>query len=137
MTDPSRPAPLIALPADPPRDFRGEWTVDEVRRGAFSEHAGILRSLPVAVAVPEDASDVAALVRWAAEHGIALVPRAAGTGMPGGNIGPGIAVDLKTRFGTIDPVDADRQTARVQPGATLGDLNRAAAPHGLQFPVDP
>ena len=74
--------------------------------------SGILRSLPVAVAVPEDADDVAALMRWAAEHGIALVPRAAGTGMPGGNIGPGIAVDLKTRFGTIGPVDVERRTAR-------------------------
>jgi FAD/FMN-containing dehydrogenase len=104
--DPSRPAPSILLPADPPRDFRGEWTVDEARRGAYAEHAGILRSLPVAVAVPEDADDVAALMRWAAEHGIALVPRAAGTGMPGGNIGPGIAVDLKTRFGAVGRVDA-------------------------------
>jgi FAD/FMN-containing dehydrogenase len=135
--DPSRPAPSVLLPADPPRDFRGEWTVDEERRGAYAEHAGILRALPVAVAVPEDADDVAALTRWAAEHGIALVPRAAGTGMPGGNIGPGIAVDLRTRFGSVGRVDAERRTAEIQPGATLGGLNRAAAPHGLQFPVDP
>lgn len=135
--DPVRPPPPILLPADPPRDFRGEWTVDEARRGAFSEHAGILRTLPVAVGVPEEADDVAALARWAAGHRIALVPRAAGTGMPGGNIGPGVAVDLKTRFGSIESVDAERRTARVQPGATLGELNRAAAAHGLHFPVDP
>ena len=108
-----------------------------LRRGAFAEHAGILRALPVAVAVPEDADDVAVLMRWAAEHGIALVPRAAGTGMPGGNIGPGVAVDLRDALRRRGPVDAERRTARIQPGATLGELNRAAAPHGLQFPVDP
>jgi FAD/FMN-containing dehydrogenase len=129
--------PGIILPADPPRGFRGEWTADEVRRGSFAEHAGILRALPVAVAVPADAGDVAALARWASEHGIGLVPRAAGTGMPGGNIGPGVAVDLRTHFGGIGRVDAERRTARIQPGATLGELNRAAAPAGLQFPVDP
>ncbi|HEV3050830.1 MAG TPA: FAD-dependent oxidoreductase, partial [Longimicrobium sp.] len=136
MTPTPVPAHII-LPADPPREFRGEWTLDEVRRGSFSEHAGILRALPVAVAAPADAEDVAALARWASGHGIALVPRAAGTGMPGGNVGPGVAVDLKTRFGGIGPVDAERRTARVQPGATLGELNRAVAPAGLQFPVDP
>jgi FAD/FMN-containing dehydrogenase len=135
--DTRHPAPGITLPADPPHGFRGEWTVDEARRGAFSEHAGILRALPVAVAVPEDADDVAALARWASGHGIALVPRAGGTGMPGGNVGPGVAVDLRTGFGAIGPVDAVRRTVHIQPGATLGDLNRAAAPHGLQFPVDP
>ncbi|HEU0301372.1 MAG TPA: FAD-binding oxidoreductase [Longimicrobium sp.] len=134
MTD--VPASVI-LPADPPRGFRGEWAVDEVRRGEYAEHSGILRALPAALAVPEDAEDVAALVRWAAEHGIALVPRAAGTGMPGGNVGPGIAVDFKTRFGLVESVDADRRIARIQPGATLARLNAAAAPHGLHFPVDP
>ena len=131
------PLAAILLPANPPRDFRGEWTVDEGRRGAYAEHAGILRALPVAVAVPEDADDVAALVRWAAEHRIALVPRAAGTGMPGGNVGPGVAVDLKTNFGSVVSVDAERRIARIEPGATLGELNRAAAAHGLHFPVDP
>ncbi|MBW3572175.1 MAG: FAD-binding oxidoreductase [Gemmatimonadetes bacterium] len=133
----SSPTPPVRLPADPPRDFRGEWTVDAQRRGDHAEHAGILRALPVAVAVPQDADDVAALARWAAEHRIALVPRAAATGMPGGNVGPGIAVDLKTHFGTLGRVDAERRTARLQPGATLGALNRAAAADGLHFPVDP
>ena len=133
----AEPSAPPALPAEPPRDFRGEWAVDEARRGAFAEHAGILRALPAAVAVPEDADDVAALVRWAAEHRIPLVPRAAGTGMPGGSVGPGVAVDVKARFRGVGPVDAERRTARVQPGASLAELNRAAAPHGLQFPVDP
>ncbi|HEX8393676.1 MAG TPA: FAD-binding oxidoreductase [Longimicrobium sp.] len=121
----------------PPAAFRGAFSVEQARRTAFSEHAGILRSVPSAVAVPVDADDVAEIVRWAAENGLALVPRAAGTGMPGGNIGPGVAVDLLTEFRRIGPVDAARRTVRVEPGATLAAVNAAAAPSGLHFPPDP
>lgn len=127
----------FSLPAAPPEDFRGEWIVDELRRGAFAEHSGILRALPAAVAVPVDADDAAGLVRWAAEHRVPLVPRSAGTGMPGGNVGPGVAVDLRTQFDAVGWVDAEGRRARVLPGATLGRLNAAAADDGLHFPVDP
>jgi FAD/FMN-containing dehydrogenase len=125
-----------AFPA-PPAGFRGAFSVEEARRTEFSEHSGILRAVPSAVAVPEDADDVAAIVRWAAENGLALVPRSAGTGMPGGNIGPGVAIDLMTHFRRIEPVDAERRTVRLQPGATLAEVNAAAAAHGLHFPPDP
>ncbi|HEX5727774.1 MAG TPA: FAD-linked oxidase C-terminal domain-containing protein, partial [Longimicrobiaceae bacterium] len=63
--------------------------------------------------------------------------RAAGTGMPGGNVGPGVAVDLRTHFRAPPAVDPAARTARVEPGVTLHALNAAAAPHGLHFPVDP
>jgi FAD/FMN-containing dehydrogenase len=136
MADASNPAPFT-LPAGPPPGFRGEWAIEEPRRIAFSEHSGILRALPVAVAVPEDADDVAALAGWAAAHRVPLVPRAAGTGMPGGNVGPGVAVDLRTAFDAVGWVDAEGRRARVLPGATLHQLNAAAAEDGLHFPVDP
>lgn len=135
MTD--RSPATLTLPAGRPAGFRGAWGVDEERRAEFAEHSGILRALPLAVAVPEDADDVAALVRWASFHGVPLVPRAAGTGMPGGSIGPGVSVDLRTGFDAVGGVDAARQRARVLPGATLHQLNAAAADDGLHFPVDP
>jgi FAD/FMN-containing dehydrogenase len=130
-------APAIVLPGSPPEGFRGGWMVDEHHRGAFAEHSGVLRSLPAAVAVPEDADDVALLAAWASAHGVPLVPRAAGTGMPGGTVGPGVAVDLRSAFDAVGWVDAQRRRARVLPGATLARLNAAAADDGLHFPVDP
>ncbi|HET6229236.1 MAG TPA: FAD-binding oxidoreductase [Longimicrobiaceae bacterium] len=117
--------------------FRGRLVGDEAGRLPFAEASGILRALPAGVAVPGDADDVAALVRWAAETGTPLVPRGAGTGMPGGNVGAGVAVDLMSGFREVGPVDVERKTARVQPGGTLDELNAAAVPHGLHFPVDP
>ena len=129
---PPRQGPL----ARPLTGFRGELVFDEARRRPFGDASGILRALPDAVAVPADADDVAAFVRWAAEGGVALVPRGAGTGMPGGNVGAGVSVDLVSSFRSVE-VFADRRIARVGPGATLAQVNAAAAPHGLHFPVDP
>ncbi len=120
-----------------PTGFRGRFLLGEEERAPFSRASGILSQLPHAVAVPEDAEDVAALVRWAASTGIPLVPRAAGTGMPGGNVGGGVAVDLMTGFRSIGVPDPARREVRVRPGATLGELNAACTPFGLHFPVDP
>ncbi|HEU4452557.1 MAG TPA: FAD-binding oxidoreductase, partial [Longimicrobium sp.] len=124
-------------PGEPITGFRGELLFDEARRAPFGDASGILRALPDAVAVPADAEDAAALVRWAAARRVALVPRGAGTGMPGGNVGAGVSVDLVTRFRSVGAIDPARRTARVEPGVTLAALNAATAPHGLAFPVDP
>lgn len=132
-----RPAPPAEPAPAPFPGFRGEWVEDEPGRRAFAVASGILSLLPRAVAVPRDADDVAALVRWAASTGTPLVPRGAGTGMPGGNVGGGVSVDLVTHFRAAPEIDAAARTARVGPGTTLGELNGAAAPHGLHFPVDP
>ncbi len=127
----------IDLPAGAIPGFRGAFHRGEAERAPFGDASGILRSVPAGVAVPADAEDVAALAAWAWESRTPLVPRGAGTGMPGGNVGAGVAVDLVSSFRAVGPVDPGRRTARVEPGATLDELNAAAAPHGLQFPVDP
>ncbi|HLL45325.1 MAG TPA: FAD-binding oxidoreductase [Longimicrobiaceae bacterium] len=120
-----------------PADFRGAFLRDPETRGPFGAASGILRMTPDAVATPEDAADLAALVRWAGRTRTALVPRGAGTGMPGGNVGSGVAVDLVARFRGVEEVDAEARLARLRPGTTLAELNAACAPHGLHFPVDP
>jgi FAD/FMN-containing dehydrogenase len=121
----------------PPTDFRGAFHLAEGGRRPFGDASGIIRALPDAAAIPRDGDDVAALVRWAAAHRVPLVPRGAGTGMPGGNVGAGVAVDLLSHFRETGPVDAGARRARVGPGATLVELNAAAAPHALRFPADP
>jgi FAD/FMN-containing dehydrogenase len=123
------------LPSD--FDFRGEFLLDEDDRARFADASGILRAVPRAVAVPVDAQDLARLIRWAAATTTPLIPRGAGTGMPGGNVGPGVAVDLFSHFREIGPPDTEANRIRVQPGMTLAALNRACAPAGLRFPPDP
>jgi len=108
-----------------------------VARALYAEGAGIFRVLPRAVAVPDDLADLVALVRWAAAGGIPLVPRAAGSGMPGGNVGPGVVVDLTRALREPPVVDAAAGRARCGAAVTYQALNAAATAHGLRLPPDP
>ena len=120
-----------------PPGLRGEFRSDDVARALYSEGAGIFRILPEAVAVPKDVSDLALLVRWAAERGVALVPRGAGSGMQGGNVGAGVVVDLTRACLDTPVIDLEAQTARCGASVTYRALNGAAQPHGLHLPPDP
>jgi FAD/FMN-containing dehydrogenase len=121
---------------DPSTGFRGIFRDDASARAVYSEAAGIAQVLPRAVAVPVDADDVAALVRWAASTGAPLVPRGSGSSMAGGAIGDGVIVDL-SRLSSLEPVDVSRRTIRCGPGALRDQVDAAARAFGLQFPVDP
>jgi FAD/FMN-containing dehydrogenase len=120
-----------------PAGFRGDFRADDVARALYSEGAGIFRVLPRAVAVPRDLDDLLALVRWAGETATPLVPRGAGSGMAGGNVGPGVVVDLTRGFAQPPAVDPATHTARAGAAVTYQALNEAAKVHGLFLPPDP
>jgi FAD/FMN-containing dehydrogenase len=105
-------------------------------RAAYAEGAGIYRILPAAVALPENQDDVVALVRQARESHLALIPRGAGSGMPGGNVGNGVIVDLSTGFSDL-AIDPQHRSARAGASVTWAELNAAAKPYGLRLPPDP
>lgn len=120
----------------PPR-FRGEFHTDPRACAAYAEGGGIYRIIPTAVARPADVEDLARLARWAHETGTPLVPRGAGSGMGGGNVGRGVVVDLR-RIGAslllLDPVTA---TARTGAAVTAGTLAAAASAQHLRLPPNP
>ena len=116
--------------------FRGYFREDELARAVYSEAAGIGRAIPAAVAVPVDAEDVVALVKWAAETGTSLIPRGSGSSMAGGAIGSGVVVDL-SRINHLDRIIERERTVWVEPGVLWSTLDVAARRKGLRFPVDP
>jgi FAD/FMN-containing dehydrogenase len=105
-------------------------------RAAYAEGAGIYRIVPAAVAIPRNADDVVALVRHAADSHLALIPRGAGSGMPGGNVGSGVIVDMSSGFSQL-VVDPRTRIARAGASVTWAAVNDAAKPHGLRLPPDP
>ncbi len=105
-------------------------------RAAYSEGAGVYRIVPAAVATPASNADIAALVRHAAGSHTALIPRGAGSGMPGGNVGSGTIVDLSIGFADL-VVDPHSRTARAGASVTWAEVNDAAQPYGLRLPPDP
>ena len=92
---------------------------------------------PVALVRPETTEQVQAVVRIAAEHGVPIVTRGAGTGLSGGATAQDGAIMVSTdRMRTID-VDVATRTAVVQPGLLNREVKAAVAEHGLWYPPDP
>jgi glycolate oxidase len=90
------------------------------------------------VCFPESAVEVQACVRLAREHGRAVVPRGAGTGLAGGAVPcDEPVVVVTTRMATIVEVDVANRVAWVEPGVLNLDLTRALAPYGFHFAPDP
>lgn len=92
---------------------------------------------PLAVVRVETTEDVQTTVRFAAQHGIPVVPRGAGSGLSGGStaVGGGVVLSME-RMRQIS-VDPRTRTAEVQPGAFNAEVKAAAAEHGLWYPPDP
>ncbi|MEZ5191094.1 MAG: FAD-binding protein, partial [Schumannella sp.] len=93
---------------------------------------------PLALVRVESIAQVQATMRWAAAHGIPVVPRGAGTGLAGGAIGSVGEIVLSTeRMTRVLEVSVDDELAVVEPGVLNGDLNARVAAHGLWFAPDP
>ena len=92
---------------------------------------------PLAVVRARDAAEVQETMRWAAAHGVPVVPRGAGSGLSGGSsaVDGGIVLSLE-RMRDIE-IDVATRVAVVQPGAFNSEVKAAAAEHGLWYPPDP
>lgn len=103
----------------------------------FSKDASLMRGEPTCVVFPEDAEEVAEVVRIAERHGVPVVARGAGTGLTAGaSPSEGGIVLTTTAMQGID-IDPDNRCAWVGAGVINLDLSKRAAPHGLHFAPDP
>src|SRR5262245_43313201 len=118
------------------RAVGGEVRFDPYSRRLFSRDASMYAIEPIGVVFPRDAADVAATTATAAEFGVPVLPRGAGTSLAGQTVGHAVVMDLSRHMHRIIEVDAERRVARVQPGVVQEQLNRAAAGYGLVFGPD-
>src|SRR5215471_18206012 len=114
----------------------GEVRFDAYSRHLFARDASIYAIEPIGVVFPRDAADVAAVIATAAEFGVPVLPRGAGTSLAGQAVGHAIVLDLSRHMNAIVGIDTERRIARVQPGVVQEQLNIAAARHGLVFGPD-
>ncbi|WP_134767924.1 FAD-linked oxidase C-terminal domain-containing protein [Nocardioides sp. 1609] len=119
--------PAGALVEDPDRMAGYRWD------RAHDPGAGV----PLAVVRATCTADVQAAVRYAAAHGVPVVPRGAGSGLSGGaSAVDGCLVVATERMRAIE-VDPVTRTAVVEPGLLNAEVKAAAAEHGLWYPPDP
>ena len=92
---------------------------------------------PLAVVRPVDAGQVQTAVRWAAEHGVPVVPRGAGSGLSGGSAAVDGGIVLSLEWMRAVEIDLATRVAVVEPGAYNAEVKAAAAEQGLWYPPDP
>ncbi len=104
-----------------------------------ADHGPVLDYMkPLAVVWATTVQHVQAVLRWAGENGIAVVPRGAGTGVSGGaHATAGCIVLSLEGMNRILELNAQDEVAVVEPGVINADLNAAAAPYGLMYAPDP
>ncbi len=95
-------------------------------------------TVPNAVVQPRTAEQLARLMRWANDRGVALTPRGKATSGYGGVIPVrnGVVVDFSFMKAVVG-VDEAGQTVTVQPGISWEQLDRALAAHGLTLRLYP
>ncbi len=113
-----------------------EVAFDNLTRQLYATDASIYQIEPVAVAFPRGAIQAAAIIRAAAEAGLVVIPRGAGTGLAGGAVGSGVVIDFSRYNRQITGLDLERRTVRVGAGVVLDTLNRFVGPHRLMFGPD-
>ncbi len=118
------------------KTLRGDVLFDPFNRGRYSTDASIYQLMPVGVVVPADEQDVEMAVQIAAEAGVPVLPRGAGTSQNGQAIGEALLIDTTRHLNQVLDFDAGAKTVCVQPGTVLDQLNRFLKPHGLWYPVD-
>ena len=90
-----------------------------------------------AVALPRSAEEVAAVVAWCAERGIAVVPRGGGSGLAGGCVPDGGVVLALERLGAVRSFEPLLWRMEVEAGVPTAGVHRRARENGLVFPPDP
>ncbi|MBR0653832.1 FAD-binding protein [Roseomonas arctica] len=116
-------------------ETEGEVLFSAADRGRYATDASIYQIEPLGVLVPRTTADVEAAMAICREGGIAVLPRGGGTSQCGQTVNQALVIDCTKYLRNVLSVEGD--TARVQPGITLGALNEALKASGQFFPVDP
>ena len=90
------------------------------------------------VVVVRSTAEVVKVVQWAAERGVPLIARGAGTGLSGGAVAPlgGVMVSL-ARMKQVVETDEIGRSVVVQPGIVQQTLDEYVKTKGLYYPPDP
>ncbi|MDJ0334936.1 FAD-binding and (Fe-S)-binding domain-containing protein [Salinibacterium sp. G-O1] len=91
---------------------------------------------PRAVVTPTSATEVAALFAYATENAEPLTFRSGGTSLSGQASTGSILVDTRKHFRSIS-IEDDGLVARVEPGATVRQVNARLLRHGRKLGPDP
>jgi len=116
------------------RELDAEILFDRASRGRYSTDASIYQLEPIGIVLPRTEEAARGAIAIAAEEGVPLLPRGAGSSQCGQAVGEALMIDHTKYLNRVLEVDGER--AVVQPGVVLDALNAYLRPKGVWFPVD-
>ncbi len=96
-----------------------------------------LRRVAEAVVFPGSTDEVAGVVAVCARHGVAVVPRGAGTGYAGGAAADGGVILNLCRMTRAGALELEAQRLAVEAGVVTAEVHARASAAGLYYPPDP
>src|SRR2546429_4815369 len=84
-----------------------EIAFDNLTRQLYATDASLYQIEPLAVAFPRNTKQAKALIEAAAQVGLTIIPRGAGTGLVGGAVGDGLVIDFSRYHREITDLDLD------------------------------
>ncbi len=114
----------------------GDVRFDELTRQLYATDASIYEMKPAGVAFPRSAQEASAVIRAAADAGVSITPRGAGTSLVGNAIGDGLIVEFSRYNRQVSDLNIDNQTVCASAGVVLDQLNSFLKPHGFCFGPD-
>jgi len=113
-----------------------EIAFDDLTRQLYATDASLYQLEPAAVAFPRSAQQASSVITAAADAGVPVIPRGAGSGLSGGAIGDGVIVDFSRYNRQITDLNLEGRTVRTGAGVVLDQLNAFLKPHGFCFGPD-
>ena len=104
---------------------------DNLTRQLYATDASIYQIEPAGVAFPRSAQEASAVIRAAADAGVSVTPRGAGTSLVGNAIGEGLIVEFSRYNRQIAELDLEKRSVHVGAGVILDQLNDFLRPHGF------
>ncbi len=113
-------------------------TAEAVREQHGHDEGWLPTEAPAAVCFPENAEEVAEIVKLCAASGTPVVPFGTGTSLEGHvqAVEGGVSIDMMAMNRVLE-VNAEDLDCRVEPGVTRKQLNEHLRDSGLFFPIDP
>jgi FAD/FMN-containing dehydrogenase/Fe-S oxidoreductase len=109
---------------------------DNLTRQLYATDASIYQIEPIGVAFPKGAQQASAVIRAAADAGVSVTPRGAGTSLVGNGIGEGLIVEFSRHNRQITDLDLEKRSVHVGGGVVLDQLNDFLRLHGSCFGPD-
>lgn len=114
----------------------GDVRFDRHNRMLYATDASMYQVEPIGVVIPRNTGDIERTVRYCAENGLPILPRAGGTSLAGQTVNRAVVIDLSRYCRSLTGLDVRQKEAVVQSGLVLDDLNKAASEYGLMFGPD-